>query len=50
MSKLVRYKVSFHVLVDENDPNDPEWLLAVINQKLNYPVEHVENFDIELIG
>jgi hypothetical protein len=49
MSKLVRYKVSFHVLVDENDPGTPEWILESICENLE-PGEDVENFDLELIG
>ena len=49
MSKLVRYKVTFHVLVSENDPGMPEWILDSVRENLE-PGEDVENFDLELIG
>ena len=48
MSEIVKYRVSFDVFLDKNDPSDPSWICAVVNQALNYPVEHVENFKLEL--
>ncbi len=49
MSKLVRYKVSFHILVSENDLGTPEWILDSVLGNLE-PGEDIENFDLELIG
>ena len=47
MSEIVKYSVKFDVFLDKNDPSDPTWIQAIIQQALNLD-ERVENFELEL--
>lgn len=49
MSKLVKYSLSFDVFLDKNDPSDPDWIRAIIEQALGCN-EYVKNFKVELVG
>ena len=44
----MRYKVSFEVVLDDNDPSTPEWIIDSICQNLE-PGECVENFVLETL-
>ena len=48
MSEIVQYRVEFDLFLDKNDPSDPAWIQAIIQQALNFG-ERVENFKLELV-
>jgi len=47
MSEIVKYSVKFDLFLDKNDPSDPSWIEAIIQQALKLG-ERVENFELEL--
>lgn len=50
MQELVKYRVSFDILLDANDPSYPDWIFEGIWNSLNTERgEDVQNIDIELV-
>lgn len=50
MQELVKYRVSFDILLDSNDPSYPDWIFEGIWNSLNTERgEDVQNIDIELV-
>lgn len=48
--ELVKYRVSFDILLDANDPSYPDWVFEGIWNSLNTERgEDVQNIDIELV-
>lgn len=45
----MRYKISFELVLDDNDPSTPDWILDAIWPSLNAG-EDVENFVVELVS
>lgn len=44
----MRYKISFELVLDDNDPSTPDWVLDSVCENLN-PGEDIENFVVELV-
>ena len=50
MQELVKYRVSFDILLDSSDPSYPDWIFEDIYNSLNTERgEDVQNIDIELV-
>lgn len=42
----MRYKVSFELVLDDNDPSVPDWVLDEVAKTLEFG-EYIENFEVE---
>ena len=47
--ELVKYRVSFDVLLDANDPGEPDWVLDCVWPSLSTG-EDIQNFKVELVA